>query len=66
MKKVTAEIKSKEATELVSEIAKTIEEIAKMKFESMVTPNKDTNAIFQKRKHLARLKTALTIKQKAV
>lgn len=66
MKKNTVEIKSKSAEELQKDIAKTIEEIAKMKFDGMVTPNKNTNGVYQKRKQLARLKTALSLKQKEV
>lgn len=66
MKKTTGEIKTKNAEELQKEIAKTIEEIAKIKFDGMVTPNKNTNAVHNKKKHLARLKTALSLKQKEV
>jgi ribosomal protein L29 len=66
MKKKTAEIKSKSAEELQKDITKTIEEIAKLKFDGLVTPNKNTNAVYQQRKQLARLKTALSLKQKEV
>lgn len=66
MKKNTSEIKSKSVAELQTEINKTIEEIAKIKFDGMVTPNKNTNAGYSKKKHLARLKTALSLKQKQV
>jgi ribosomal protein L29 len=64
MKKTVSDIKSRSISELQAEITKTIEEITKMKFDAMVTPPKNTNGEFQKRKHLARLKTELSLKQK--
>lgn len=66
MKKNTVDIKTKSADELQKEIVKTIDEITKMKFDSMITATKDTNVVYQKRKQLARLKTALSLKQKEV
>lgn len=59
MKKIANEIKEKNFKELGKEIALLREEIGKLKLEAKVNPQKDSNAIFKKRKRLAVLLTVL-------
>jgi ribosomal protein L29 len=63
MKKVMKDIQKKDVKELTVEIQKTIEEIAKMALDSHANPIKDSNTLHKKRKHVARLKTALSMKK---
>ncbi|MCX7996335.1 MAG: 50S ribosomal protein L29 [Patescibacteria group bacterium] len=53
------EIRKKSRDELIKEVEKTIEELARMSVENSVNPLKDTNALHKKRKYLARIKTVL-------
>lgn len=61
MKKNTKDYAGKKPQELQKEELALRSEIAKLTLEAKSNPQKDTNAIFKKRKQLARL---LTIKNK--
>ena len=63
MKKAIADLKKKSIKQLEIEIAKLREEIAKLKLEIKINQPKDTNLLFKKRKHLARMLTVLTEKK---
>lgn len=57
MKSITKEYQTKSGEELVKEIRKLREEIAKESIEFMVTLPKNTNVVFKKKKKLAVLLT---------
>lgn len=59
-------MEKKSVKDLHAEVAKVVEEIAKMRLEMAANPPKDTNILFKKRKQLARLKTAASLKKNEV
>lgn len=63
MKKQTRIYKEKTLKELEKEIVALREEIAKTKLNQKITPAKDTNLLFKKRKQLALLLTVFGEKQ---
>jgi len=63
MKKITKEWFSKTIKEIQLEIEKLRKEIARLRLESKLGSNKDTNLLFKKRKKLAQLLTILTQKR---
>ena len=62
MKKTVTEFKSKTLGDLEKETQKLRLEIAKLKLESKVNPQKDTNLVFKKRKRLAVILTLISEK----
>ncbi len=63
MKKITNELKGKNVKELERETQKLREEVARLKLESKVNAQKDTNTLTKKRKRLAVVLTVLTEKK---
>ena len=63
MKKHISDLQGKSLEELNKEVATIRSEIAKMKVEAKVKPQKDTNVIKKKEKYLARILTVITQKQ---
>lgn len=59
MKKTSSEFKGKSVKDLEKEEKKLREEMAKLKLESKVNPQKDSNFLFKKRKRLAVILTLL-------
>lgn len=59
MKKIRSEFKGKSEKDLNKEAMRVREEIARLKLELKVSPQKDTNLIFKKRKRLAVILTLL-------
>lgn len=63
MKKHIDDLQGKTIDELNKEIVAIRGEIAKMKVEAKVKPQKDTNAIKKREKQMARILTVITQKQ---
>ncbi len=63
MKKYIKEIIGKTVAELNTEVATVRMEIAKLKVESKMKPQKDTNLIKKKEKQLANILTVITQKE---
>lgn len=62
MRKSTKDLQSKEPAEMQKEIQKLVEEIAKLSVDAKFNPQKDSNLIHKKKKELARLKQAHSMK----
>ncbi len=62
MKKLTSELRGRSVNELEKEAQKLREEIAKLKLETKVNAQKDTNVLIKKKKKLAVVLTFLTEK----
>ena len=65
MKKNIKELKNKSVADLSKEEQKLRTEIAKLNLEAKVSPQKDTNLIFKKRKRLAVILTLLGEKKES-
>lgn len=63
MKKQISDLQSKTAAELMKEMSSVRSEIAKLKVEAKMKPQKDTNLIKKKEKHLAHILTVITQKE---
>jgi len=63
MKKITKEWLNKTIKEVELEIENLRKEIARLRLESRLGSNKDTNLLFKKRKKLAQMLTILTQKK---
>jgi ribosomal protein L29 len=63
MKKFITELQSKNTKDLEKEIVSLRVELAKDRLNAKVNPAKDTNALFKKRKRLAKLLTVVSQKQ---
>ena len=59
MKKLTKEITAKTSQQILSEVGKIRQEIAKLKLEAKINPPKDSNLLSKKRKKLAVMLTVL-------
>ena len=65
MRKTTAEVSKMKIADIQKQIQTTREEIAKLRLETRVSPQKDSNVITKKRKRLAVMLTVLSEKQDA-
>lgn len=65
MRKTTAEVSKMKIADIQKQIQTTREEIAKLRLEKRVSPQKDSNLITKKRKRLAVMLTVLSEKQDA-
>lgn len=63
MKKYIADLQAKSVAEINKDISVIIEEVAKLKIESKLKPQKDTNLIKKKEKQLAQMLTVITQKE---
>lgn len=63
MKKLTKDLQDKSINELEKEIQKIREEIAKLKLEVKIRPQKDSNLIGKKKKEIARMLTLINEKR---
>ncbi len=63
MKKHIKELQAKTVADLTKEIGTVRLEIAKLKVESKIKPQKDSNLIKKKEKHLAHILTVITQKE---
>lgn len=63
MKKQIKDLQAKTVVDLQKDITSIRLEIAKLKVESKVKPQKDTNLIKKKEKHLAHILTVITQKE---
>ncbi|MBP7966946.1 50S ribosomal protein L29 [Candidatus Woesebacteria bacterium] len=63
MKKYIADLQAKSVGEINKDISAIIEEVAKLKIESKIKPQKDTNLIKKKEKQLAQMLTVITQKE---
>lgn len=65
MRKTTAEVSKMKIADIQKQVQATREEIAKLRLEKRVSPQKDSNLITKKRKRLAVMLTVLSEKQDA-
>lgn len=63
MRKIVQELKGKTIRQLEKEAAQLRTEIAKLRLMTKVSPGKDTNLIYKKRKRLAVILTLITEKK---
>lgn len=63
MKTIVKELRQKSVQEILKEINKLRQEIAKLRLENKTNPSKDTNLLFKKRKKLAIMLTILKEKE---
>lgn len=66
MKKITKELQAKSIEDLKKETDVLRAEIAKMRLEHGIKPQKDTNTVTKKQKRLAAILTMITNKQSVV
>ncbi len=65
MKKLTKEYEKKSVADMEKEVSGLRAEIAKIRLESRVTPQKDTNAVRTKKKRIASLLTMINDRRMA-
>lgn len=63
MKKLTKEYTEKSVADMNKEIAEVSKNMARMKIEAKVKPNKDTNAMQKMKKRIAVMKTVIRQKE---
>ena len=63
MKKQITDLQGKSVADLVKEVAAVRAEVAKLKVEAKIKPQKDTNLIKKREKHLAHILTVISQKE---